>query len=64
MLTKKIRKEDKKAYRMLSKRMTVVKLSGSEKAEWGRVFKKVRSRLAQGTFPASLVKKLERLSGK
>lgn len=64
MLTKRIREEDDKAYGMISKRMTVVKLSGAEKARWNEVFKKVRAKLAQGTFPSGLVSKLEKLAGK
>lgn len=64
MLTKRIREEDRKAYAMISKRMTVVKLSGAEKDRWNKVFKKVRQKLGQGTFPSSLISKLERLAGK
>jgi TRAP-type C4-dicarboxylate transport system substrate-binding protein len=64
MLTKRIREEDEKAYAMISKRMTVVKLSGAEKGRWNDVFKKVRAKLAQGTFPSSLISKLEKLAGK
>ncbi len=64
MLTKKIRKEDRKAYKKMAKRTTVVKLDASEKARWRSVFKKIRRKLGQGTFPASLVKKAEGLAGR
>jgi len=64
MLTKRIRKEDAKAYKMIAKRMTVVKLNPVQKARWKSVFKKVRRKLGQGTFPSSLVTKLEGLAGK
>lgn len=63
MLTKRIRKDDKKAYKMLKERMTVVKLTKSERKVWEDQFKEVRARLGQGVFSASLVKKLEDLAG-
>ena len=40
-------------------KMTVVSLSSEEQAKWNEVFKKVRQRLAQGTFSPELVSKLE-----
>jgi TRAP-type C4-dicarboxylate transport system substrate-binding protein len=64
MLTERIRGEDDKAYKMISGRMTVVKLSKPELDRWEKVFKDARKRLAQGTFPAALVSKLEKLAGK
>ena len=64
MLTNKIHKEDKKAYRKMSKRAEVVKLNAGEKARWRSIFKKIRRNLGQGTFPASLVKKAESLAGR
>jgi TRAP-type C4-dicarboxylate transport system substrate-binding protein len=63
MLTKKIRSEDKKAFKMLKKRMTLVKLDGAQKAKWKSMFKKIRKKLGQGTFSSALVKKLEGFSG-
>ena len=60
MLTKKIRKEDKKAFRKLKSRMTLVTLSAAEKSNWKRIFKKVRKQLGQGVFPASLIAEAER----
>jgi TRAP-type C4-dicarboxylate transport system substrate-binding protein len=63
MLTKRIRKEDAKAYKMLKTRMTVVSLSASEKARWKSVFKKVRKRLANdGTLPRTWITKVEALA--
>jgi TRAP-type C4-dicarboxylate transport system substrate-binding protein len=64
MLTKRIRKEDAKAYKMLSSRMKVVNISAAEKAQWASVFKKVRTRLSQGTFTPALVSRVEKLAGK
>jgi TRAP-type C4-dicarboxylate transport system substrate-binding protein len=63
MLTKRIRKADKKAYRRLKKKMTVVSLSASEKAAWKTKFKEVRNRLGQGVFSPALVSKVNSLSG-
>ncbi len=63
MLTKRIRKEDAKAYQMISSRMTVVKLNPAQRARWKSVFKKVRRTLGQGTFPSALVSRLESLAG-
>jgi TRAP-type C4-dicarboxylate transport system substrate-binding protein len=59
MLTERIREEDAKAYKMMTKRMTVVKLSDSERARWKSTFKKIRRELAKGTYPSKLVSKLE-----
>jgi TRAP-type C4-dicarboxylate transport system substrate-binding protein len=64
MLTKRIRSEDEKAYAQVSKRMTVVKLSKAEQGKWDAIFKKVRQRLGQSTFPSGLVTKLEKLAGR
>jgi TRAP-type C4-dicarboxylate transport system substrate-binding protein len=63
-LTKKIRKEDEKAFETIKGRMTVVKLTDGERKVWSDTFKKIRGQLAQGTFPADLVKKLEGLAGR
>ena len=63
MLTKRIRKEDAKAYKLVSKRMTVVELTGAEKAAWNKIFKQIRNKLKQGTFPSELVTKLEATAG-
>ncbi len=63
LLTKRIRKEDAKAYKMLKSRMTVVTLSASEKSRWKSVFKTVRDRLASdGTLKRDWVKKVEALA--
>ncbi len=64
MLTKRIRREDQKAYKMIKKRMTVVSLTKKEKAVWAKEFKKVRAKLANGVFSPSLVAKAESLAGK
>jgi TRAP-type C4-dicarboxylate transport system substrate-binding protein len=62
ILRKRVRKMDDDAYKRLSKRMTIVKLTGAERRQWGKLFAKVRRRLAQRTFPPELVKRLESLS--
>jgi TRAP-type C4-dicarboxylate transport system substrate-binding protein len=61
-LTKRIRDEDAAAFGRLKGKMTVVDLSGDERSKWDGVFKQVRQRLAQGTFPADLISKLEGLA--
>ena len=58
-LTKRIRDEDAAAYKRMSGKMTVTKLSPDEKVRWDAIYKQVRQRLAQGTFSADLVTKLE-----
>ena len=58
-LTKRIRDEDAAAFGRLKGRMTVVNLSADEQGKWAGVFKQVRTRLGQGTFPAALVSRLE-----
>ena len=59
-LTKRIRDEDAAAYKRMSGKMTVTKLSPDEKVRWDAIYKQVRQRLAQGTFSADLVTKSER----
>lgn len=61
-LTTRIRNEDAAAFARLKGKMTTVKLSPEEQAKWSALFKQVRERLAQGTFPAELVSKLEGLA--
>lgn len=61
-LTTRIRAEDSAAYGRMKTRMTVITLTAEEQAKWDSVFKQVRQRLAQGTFPADLVTKLEGLA--
>jgi len=46
----------------MKSKMTVVSLSGDEKAKWDGIFKQTRQRLAQGTFSADLVNRLEALA--
>ena len=58
-LTKRIRDEDAAAYKRMSGKMTVTKLSPDEKTRWDAIYKQTRQRLAQGTFSADLVTKLE-----
>ena len=58
-LTKRIRAEDDAAFARMKGKMTVVTLSADEKTRWEGLFKQVRQRLAQGTFPPDLVSKLE-----
>lgn len=62
-LTKRIRDEDAAAYKRMSGKMKVVKLSADERSKWQEIFKQTRQRLAQGTFPADLVARLEGMSG-
>lgn len=61
-LTKRIRAEDDAAFGRLKGKMTVINLSGDEKAKWDGIFKQVRQRLSQGTFAPDLVSKLEGLA--
>ena len=61
-LTKKIRDEDAAAFARLKGKMTVVDLSGDDKAKWEATFKSTRDRLKQGTFSADLMSKLEGLA--
>jgi TRAP-type C4-dicarboxylate transport system substrate-binding protein len=58
-LTKRIRSEDDAAFARMKGKMTVVKLTDDERSKWQGIFKTVRARLAQGTFPADLVARLE-----
>lgn len=62
-LTKRIRSEDDAAFGRLKGKMTVIELTADHKAKWQGLFKQVRGRLAQGTFPAEVVAKLEGLGG-
>lgn len=61
-LTQRIRNEDAAAFARLKGKMTVVDLSGDEKAKWDAIFKQTRDRLKQGTFSADLINKLEGLA--
>jgi TRAP-type C4-dicarboxylate transport system substrate-binding protein len=61
-LTKRIRAEDDAAYARMKEKMTVVTLSGDEKAKWDAIFKTVHQRLGQSTFSPDLIAKLEALS--
>lgn len=58
-LTKRIRDEDAAAFARMKGKMTVVTLSADEKSKFTAVYKQTRQRLAQGTFSAELVTKLE-----
>lgn len=58
-LTKRIRAEDDAAFARMKGKMTVVTLSADEKTRWEGLFKQVRQRLSQGTFPPDLVARLE-----
>lgn len=62
-LTSRIRNEDDAAYARLKGKMTVVTLTAGERDQWKSIFKQTRARLAQGTFSADLVAKLEGLGG-
>jgi TRAP-type C4-dicarboxylate transport system substrate-binding protein len=62
-LAARIRREDAAAFERLKGRMTVVRLSESEKAKWAALLRQVGERLAQGTFPPELLRKLVALAG-
>jgi TRAP-type C4-dicarboxylate transport system substrate-binding protein len=62
-LTKRIRDEDAAAFGRMKGKMTVIDLTADEKGRWQTIFKQVRARLGQGTFPADVVAKLEGMSG-
>lgn len=61
-LTRRIRNEDAAAYKRMSGKMTVVKLTEDEKRVWDGIFRQVRQRLTQGTFSPDLMSKLEGLA--
>ena len=58
-LTKRIRDEDAAAFARMKGKMTVVTLSADEKSKFTALYKQTRQGLAQGTFSAELVTKLE-----
>ena len=62
-LTKRIRDEDAAAFGRMKGKMTVIDLTADEKGKWQSIFKQVRTRLGQGTFPSDVVSKLEGMSG-
>jgi len=62
-LAARIRREDAAAFERLKARMTVVRLTESERAKWAALLRQVGARLAQGTFPPELLKKLVQLAG-
>jgi TRAP-type C4-dicarboxylate transport system substrate-binding protein len=55
----KIRAEDDAAFGRLKGKMKVVTWTADEKAKWEALFKKARQTLAQGTFSADMVSKIE-----
>lgn len=61
-LTKRIRNEDEAAFARLKAKMTVVTQRPEDQAKFDAVYKQTRQRLAQGTFSAELVAKLEALA--
>ena len=56
-----IRSEDGAAVARLKGKMTLVEPTADDRAKWDETYRKVRGRLAQGTFPPALVTKLEGL---
>jgi TRAP-type C4-dicarboxylate transport system substrate-binding protein len=62
-LAARIRREDAAAFERLKARMTVVRLSESERAKWAALLRQVGERLAQGTFPPELLKRLLQFAG-
>jgi len=59
-LGEKIKSEDEAAYGRMSSKM---KKYSVDAGAFNQVFKQVRERLKQGTFPADLVKKIEDIGG-
>lgn len=53
-----IRKLDEEAYQRLLTKMTLVKMTEAERAEWEKLLKKVVKELARGTFDKALVNKV------
>lgn len=62
-LKKRVRDEDDAAFERASKKMTVVKLTDAERAEWETLFKKTIEKLKQSEFPSDLVDRLVKLKG-
>lgn len=61
-LSTRIRNEDAAAFGRLKSKMTVVTLTEDEKRKWAATLTELGKRLAQGTFPPELVKKLVELA--
>jgi TRAP-type transport system periplasmic protein len=61
-LTTKIRSEDDAAFKRLKAKMTVTVAGADDQTKWNAVYAQARQKLAQGTFQADLVSKLERLA--
>jgi TRAP-type transport system periplasmic protein len=61
-LKKRVRGEDD-AFERASQKMTVVKLTDSERAEWETLFKKTIEELKKGEFSADLVDRLLKHKG-
>jgi TRAP-type C4-dicarboxylate transport system substrate-binding protein len=61
-LRSKIMNEDAAAFGRLKGKMSVVTRSAAEKDAWNAVFQQARQKLAQGTYSAALVSKLEGLA--
>jgi len=61
-LSTRIRNEDAAAFARLKSKMTVVTLTEAEKKQWATTLIELGKRLAQGTFPPELVKKLVELA--
>lgn len=64
MLRKRVRRQDDEAYKRIKSRMKVVRLDKAQRARWDKIFKDIRKRLGQGTFPQPLVARLEKIAGK
>lgn len=58
-----IRRLDLEAYQRMKKRMTVVKVTEADREVWKEMVRKVLKRLAQGTFPRPLMRKVADLAG-
>jgi TRAP-type C4-dicarboxylate transport system substrate-binding protein len=58
-----IRKLDEDAYGRLSKKMTVVHLTQSERDEWEKLLRKVVTNLSRGTYDKALVNRILKASG-
>lgn len=64
ILRRRIRRLDDEAYERVKRRMTLVRLDGAQRQRWEQIFARIRTRLGQGTFPPTLVERLEKLAGK
>jgi TRAP-type C4-dicarboxylate transport system substrate-binding protein len=58
-----IRKLDEDAYGRLTKKMTIVHLTESERDEWRKLLRKVVTNLSRGTYDKALVNRILKATG-